>query len=328
MSTIALTPARTVAPARATALAGDARVVALTSSTWQVGILPRAAGAVAYARVLVDGAWRDLLRPTRATRLDSPASCASFPLIPWSNRVADARLTFGGRTWQLPRTSPDGTAMHGSVLPFAFTVLERTEDSIRLSLDSREVVGMGFPWAFRSEITYRVGDDGLVVTTTVENLDAEAFPAGFGHHPYFVRSLVPGGGEPQLEIPATRGYALEAAMAVAEAGPVPVRADYSTLRPLGGRFVDDCLTGRLPGPARIVYPGARADGGDVEVRITADDVYSHWVVYVPVSRGYFAVEPATNANGGFALAERGVPGSGVFVLQPGESRTGSFTVAV
>ena len=56
-------------------------------------------------------------------------------------------------------------------------------------------------------------------------------------------------------------------------------------------------------PARIVYPGARADGSDVEVSIHADDVYAHWVVYVPVRRTYFAVEPATNANGGFALAD-------------------------
>ena len=307
---------------------GDPRVVGLTSATWQVGILPSSAGAIAYAKVLVDGVWRDLLRPTKATRLDSPTACASFPLIPWSNRVAAARLTFGGRTWQLPRTSPDGTAMHGSVLPFGFEVLERTPGSVRLRLDSRDVVGMGFPWDFTTELVYTLTDAGLTVSTTVTNIDGEAFPAGFGHHPYFVRSLTPGCGEPQLQIPATCGYALQSAMAVGAAGALPARADYSSLRPLGSRFVDDCLTGRVPGPVRIVYPGARADGSAVEVRITADDVYSHWVVYVPVQRAYFAVEPTTHANGGFALADRGVPGSGVFVLAPGESKTGTFTVSV
>lgn len=307
---------------------GDPRVVDLASATWRVGILPGSAGAIAYAQIVVDGVWRDLLRPTKASRLDSPAMCASFPLVPWSNRIADARLTFAGRTWQLPRTSPDGTAMHGSVLPFGFEILERTPGSVRLQLDSRTVVGMGFPWEFVTELAYTLTDDGLTVTTTVTNVDGEPFPAGFGHHPYFVRSLTPHCGEPQLEIPANRGYALSAAMAVGEAGPVPVRADYSSLRPLGGRFVDDCLTGRAPGPVRIVYPGAREDGSAVEVRITADDVYSHWVVYVPVERAYFAVEPVTNANGGFALAERGVAGSGVFVLAPGQSRSGTFTVSV
>ena len=307
---------------------GDPRVVELASATWRVGILPGSAGAIASAKVLVDGVWRDLLRPTKATRLDSPTACASFPLVPWSNRVAEARLTFGGRTWQLPRTSPDGTAIHGSVLPFGFTVLERTPASVRLVLDSRDVVGMGFPWAFRTELTYTVTSEGLTVTTTVTNVDAEAFPAGFGHHPYFVRSLTPDSGEPHLQIPAASGYSLQSAMAVGAAGPLPARADYSTLRPLGSRSVDDCLTGRVPGPVRIVYPGARADGSDVEVRITADDVYSHWVVYVPAQRSYFAVEPVTNANGGFALAEQGVAGSGVFVLEPGESKTGTFTVSM
>jgi len=246
--------------------------VAPGAPPWRVGILPRSAGAIAYAKVLVDGVWRDLLRPTKGAQLDNPTACSSFPLIPWSNRVAEARLTFAGRTWQLPRTSPDGTAMHGSVLPFGFEVLERTQDSVRLRLDSRDVVGMGFPWAFSTELAVTLTDDGLSVTTTVTNVDVEAFPAGFGHHPYFVRSLTPDCGEPQLEIPVTAGYALESAMAVGEAGPVPTRADYSTLRPLGSRFVDDCLTGREPGPVRIVYPGARVDGSDVEVRITADDV--------------------------------------------------------
>ncbi|PFG37062.1 aldose 1-epimerase [Flavimobilis soli] len=308
-------------------LAGDPRVVALATPTWRAGVVPGAAASLAYAQVLVDGVWRDLVRPTGASKLDAPTSCASFPLVPWSNRVAGARLTWGGRSWRLPRTSPDGTAMHGAVLPFAFDVVERTGTSVRMTFDSRDAVGVGFPWAFRTEITYALDERGLSVTTTVENVDAEPFPAGFGHHPYFVRHLVPDTEDALLEVPVTRGYRLVDAIATEEAGDVPARADYRTLRPLGDRFVDDCLTGRVPGvPARIVYPGARADGSDVEVRIHADDVYAHWVVYVPVRRTYFAVEPATNANGGFALADRGVPGSGVFVLEPGESRSGTFSI--
>ncbi len=310
-------------------LADDPRVVPLATATWRAGIVPGAAASLAYAQVLVDGVWRDLVRPTGASKLDSPTACASFPLVPWSNRVAGARLAWGGRSWRLPRTSPDGTAMHGAVLPFAFDVVERTDVSVRMTFDSRDVVGVGFPWAFRAEITYALDEQGLSVTTTVENVDAEPFPAGFGHHPYFVRHLVPGAEDALLEVPVTRGYQLVDAIATEEAGEVPARADFRTLRPLGDRFVDDCLTGRVDGaPARVVYPGARADGSDVEVHIHADDVYAHWVVYVPVRRTYFAVEPATNANGGFALADRGVPGSGVFVLQPGESRTGTFSISV
>jgi len=36
------------------------------------------------------------------------------------------------------------------------------------------------------------------------------------------------------------------------------------------------------------------------------------------------VEPVTNANDGFNLMADGVPGHGVFVLEPGETRSGDI----
>ncbi|GEA86883.1 hypothetical protein CCE01nite_08320 [Cellulomonas cellasea] len=113
-------------------------------------------------------------------------------------------------------------------------------------------------------------------------------------------------------------------MAVTSAGAVRARADYREPRPLGTAFVDDVLTGLRPGePVRWTYP----DHG-VDVRLDLDDVYSHLVVYLPRRRTHFAVEPVTNVNDGFALHDAGVEGTGVFVLEPGESRSGTFTVSV
>lgn len=313
---------------RDAAAADDGSLVELRDDAWHVGVLPGAAGSLAFVRVRVDGAWRDLLRPTPATRHHVPQACASFPLVPWSNRVAGCELTFRGRSWRLPRTAADGTSMHGAVLPFAFTVVARDATSVTLRLDSRTVVGTGFPWEFTTTLTYALTGDGLAVTTTVGNVDVEDVPVGFGHHPYLVRELVPGRGEALLELPASGGYALTDAVATGPAGPVAERADFRALRALGQRFVDDCLVAEPGRPARVVYPGARADGTDVEVLVERDDVYAHWVVYVPPGRSYFAVEPATNANGGFALLEAGVPGSGIHVLAPGGEVTGRFALRV
>jgi len=36
----------------------------------------------------------------------------------------------------------------------------------------------------------------------------------------------------------------------------------------------------------------------------------------------------TNASNGFALDEAGIPGSGVFVLDPGETRSGTCRITV
>jgi len=110
-------------------------------------------------------------------------------------------------------------------------------------------------------------------------------------------------------------------MAVDEAGPIPERADFADLRPLGHTFVDDCLTGRTGDVAAYIsYPGV------LDVAIEADDLFSHVVVYVPVEKPFFAVEPVTNANDAFALDASGVPGVGVFRVQPGETREATFAL--
>ena len=266
----------------------------------------------------------DLLRPTRPSGYGSPEKCASFPLVPWSNRIRDGLLHFQGRTWQLARTASDATAIHGAVLEFGWQVVDRTASRVDLELDTTGLTGVNFPWRFRSRISYALTESSLAVSTTVENIDSEPFPAGFGHHPYFQRRLLPGRPDAVLQVPAERAYALDRAIAVGPAGEVPVRADYRSPRPLGSAFVDDVLTARRPGePVQIHYPEQ-----GVDVRLDADDAFEHVVVYVPRGRAYFAVEPVTNVNGGFALHDAGVSGTGVFVLQPGESRSATFTIGV
>jgi len=302
----------------------DPRVVTLRSAGWELGVLPASGGSIAFGRILVDGSWVDLLRPTRPSDYGRPEKCASFPLVPWSNRIRDGVLTFRGRTWQLARTAADATAIHGAVLEYSWCVADLTESSVDLELDTTDLTGVNFPWRFRSRISYALTDASLAVTTTIENIDSEPFPAGFGHHPYFQRRLLADRPDAVLQVPAERAYALDRAIAVGPAGDVPVRADYRAPRPLGSAFVDDVLTARRPGePVRIHYPEQ-----GVDVRLDADDTFSHVVVYVPRGRAYFAVEPVTNVNGGFALHDAGVPGTGVFVLEPGESRSATFTIGV
>lgn len=299
-------------------------VLAVRSAGWALGVLPGTGASLAYGRVRIDGRWVDLLRPTRPEALTSWERCASFPLVPWSNRIEGGRLAFRGRHWQLARTAEDGSALHGAGVAAPWRVAEQSSSRIAMELDSQVLVGVNFPWEFRARVEYAVDRSRLTVTTSVENTDVEPFPAGFGHHPYFRRflSAATGQGGPSLHVPATRGYALDRGVATGAAGDVPSRADYRSPRVIGDAFVDDVLTGLEPGaPVRLVYPEGTVD-------LTMDDVYSHVVVYAPRSRPYFAVEPVTHVNGGLALHDAGVAGTGVYVLEPGEMRSGSFTIDV
>ena len=162
----------------------------------------------------------------------------------------------------------------------------------------------------------------------IENVDEESFPAGFGHHPYFVRSLSAGDGaalgeEALLQINCERAYLLENGMAGGPAGPLPPVADFRASRPLGTDFVDSCQTARSsPIAATIEYPEA------LIVDLEADDLLSHLVVYLPVGETFFAVEPVTNANDAFTLHALGVPGVGVLSVEPGETVSAEFSLVL
>src|SRR5262249_54072021 len=138
-----------------TLLGADPRVVTIDSDDWQLDVLPGTGGSLAAGRVrTADGSWRDLLRPTRRTSLGEPEKCASFPMVPWSNRIRDGLLRFGDRTWQLQRNAADATAIHGAGRYAAWTVAARSQGAVTLTLDSSSQVGINFPWRFAASLTY------------------------------------------------------------------------------------------------------------------------------------------------------------------------------
>ncbi|MBX3080442.1 MAG: aldose epimerase [Anaerolineae bacterium] len=292
----------------------------MENAYWQVGILPETGGAIAYARVRHGDRWLDFMRPTAEADYGKVSLTASFPLVPWSNRLRDARFSFLGNTYQLEPTSKDGTAIHGVGRYHAWQVERASSTEIVLNLTSRTLEKVNFPFAFTSRLIYSLVDRSFVLDTAVRNESESAFPAGFGHHPYFQRVLLDPSDAVALELPYTHYFELEDDLAYRAPILRPERLDFNELRPLGDQVYDDCLTGHLPGKAiRFVYPtsGTAIDFG-------ADEQFVCAILYAPEGKSFFAVEPVTNTNDGFNLFDQGVPGTGVFILQPGELRMGQM----
>jgi aldose 1-epimerase len=291
----------------------------LDNGLWQVGILPETGASLAFGRVRAGDRWLDVLRPTPSTCLDNPELCASFPMIPWSNRLRDGRFTFRGIEYQLRPNADDGSAMHGVARDLPWTVEHADSAAMVVSLDTRHFEGVNFPWRFSARLTFELAQGLFKIITQVRNEDATPMPAGFGHHPYFLRRLVnePDGPDVHLYCACSQAFLLEAGIPTGPAIPVPPQLDFRTCRPLGDKPLNDCLTG-CPGGLALEYvnPG-------LGLAIWANpDIFKHVVLYAPPDKPYFAVEPVTNANDGFNLHEKEIAGSGVFVLEPGEEREG------
>jgi aldose 1-epimerase len=300
------------------------RLYVLENELWQVGILPDTGASLAFGRIRHHTRWIDFLRPTPESKYDNASACASYVLVPWSNRIRAGRFSFSGRQYELRPNADDGTAIHGVGKNYPWQVDHASKSELFASYDSRGVSGVNFPFQFSSRMELRLDGASFSIRLSLRNEDTTSMPAGFGHHPYFQRTFSGPSDVVAVEIPCSQYFELDRAIPSRPAVPVEPRVDFRHLRPLGSHFIDDCLTGRAKdNPIRFVY----ADSGR-EISLHFDEIFQNVVVYVPREKDYFAVEPVTNANDGFNLHDRGIPGSGVFVLEPGQQREGTFTLEV
>ena len=292
----------------------------LENDYWQIGILPETGASVAFGRVRQDGKWHDVLRPTDTADYDNPSKCASFVLIPWSNRIRDARFRFRGVEHQLKPSSGDGTASHGDTRRRIWQVESAGQERISLSFDSTAHTSMNFPWQFAAAVVYELDGPDFEITLSLKNIDTEAFPGGMGNHPYFVRT-----DDVQLELPVDWQYEMVNSLPTGGAVPLDPGLDFRTLRPLNDvATLDHLFRGRQGDkPARIVYPDRQ-----LEIQIASDPIFEHLIAFAPEGKPFFAVEPVTNANDGFNLYEQGIAGNGVFVLEPGEEQRASIHLRV
>jgi len=104
-------------------------------------------------------------------------------LIPWPNRVAGGTYEWEGTRYQLPITEAERTtAIHGLVRWLNWQAVEHAES--RVALEHVLHPQPGYPFALALRVEYALGDDGLTVRTSAENVGDRACPFGAGHHPY------------------------------------------------------------------------------------------------------------------------------------------------
>jgi aldose 1-epimerase len=104
-------------------------------------------------------------------------------LAPWPNRLAG-----GTYEWDAERIDvgvnerSTGAAIHGLVRWANWHALEQTES--RVVLEYVLHPQPGYPFMLRLRVEYALGENGLAVRTTAENIGERACPFGAGHHPY------------------------------------------------------------------------------------------------------------------------------------------------
>ncbi len=285
-------------------------------------LLPHAGGRVSAFR-LVDGARGavDVLHPYPDDVFDPVhwAKGGIYPLIPYSNRIANARLSVGGEALPL-RAHPDAAphTLHGNAQAQAW-VAEPVESSnantalLRLNSPASDA----WPWQYEAAQHFKLEASSLTITLTLTNRDSRAMPAGIGLHPYFRHHTEAAIGYTASDICPTDA----AFLPLGSARPLQNSEQADPPRRLVAGTMTDYLGG-WNGQASVELPSTPP--GAV-LAIEADPVFGHLVVHRPDSGAYLCLEPVTHVANGFNLAAQGVLGTGTRLLLPGESITGKLS---
>ncbi len=267
-------------------------------------LAPEAGGAV--AAFTHDG--RDVMRAAPAGATDA-LDTACFPLVPFCNRIPNGRFSFEGREIVLPPNLGDHPhALHGQGWRGAWTV-EQVEGEVAV-LSYTHAPG-DWPWAYRAEQRFVLGEAGFRVELTVTNTDEAAMPAGLGFHPYFPR-------RPGETVTAVNdgAWMIDADVLPTVHHVGPWGPDWAAGAPVEGHdLIDNAYTGWNQ-RAVLSAPGAP----DTVVIASPE---CHWLhVYVPPGQDFLCVEPCANRPDPFGEGE-----TGMVVLQPGESHSIWMTIA-
>lgn len=267
--------------------------IELTCDNARCLVLPQCGGSL--------GGWwvagEPLLRAASAPALASgdPTRLAGFPLVPYSNRIGNARFYWRGETVQLRRNrSDEAHALHGVGWQRSWAVIARTQTSVTLRLDHPG--DADWPWPFVAEQTIVLAPARLTLALSARNTADGAAPLSVGYHPYFER------GGAKLTLDADRVWTNGAdALPLAAAPPAGSR-NLANGPPIAGREIDNCYEG-VRWPAKVEWP-ARG----LTLIVTPSPDLPHAVVYSNAEANALCVEPVAHISNALNLAgEAGFP---------------------
>jgi aldose 1-epimerase len=227
--------------------------------------------------------WRNrpIFRPTPQGAGDDVFDLACFPMVPYVNRIAGGRFSFGARAVHLQRNwTQDPHPLHGQGWRSAWTVVEATDSSASLMFEGG---GDDWPWRYRAEQRFQLSPSALSVSLSVENLALSSMPAMLGLHPYFGDAA-----RARLQARTPRVWLTDRASLPVENVATPAAWSFDHARPVTAVPLDNCFAD-WDQSAVILWPDRRVDIHASNCR--------NLHVYSPAGRDFFCVEPQSAAAG-------------------------------
>lgn len=280
----------------------------LHNDTWDLTLMPAWGGRIGALKT----GGLDILTPIHVEGFDPlnwPRGGA-YPLMPYSNRLRNARLDHTGTVHTLPaHPAAQPHSLHGVSHTLAWDVLAQSAGHVLLAC---HYIGPHWPWPVRFQQHYDLIGQQLRIRLSVSNLGKSSMPAGLGLHPYFQRH--PGmtarlrvGKDWELDedyLPTGTAHGMDETLVI------PAHVDHEVT--LYGSGWD--------GLVHLDYPAGH-------LLMQADSSLTHVVAFAPAGAPYLCLEPVSHLADAFNTDPAQWPEQGTQVLEPGQTLTAqvSFT---
>lgn len=241
-----------------------------------------------------------------------PNQLGCYPLLPWSNRIAEGGFSVDGRRVALsPNRDDEPFPIHGSGWQRAWQVREHGENEALLALNETQADG----YSYAATQRYTLAGAALMVELSVINTGSSTMPFGLGLHPFFPRH-----GEVVLHAPASQVWVNDGhtPLPVARVD-VPEDWDFTQPRMLPDEGVNHGFQPWV-GDAVIAWP-------NVGLQLHIETDVDTFVLYTPADDDFFCFEPVDHPINAVHLPG-GAAAHGMSFLTPGASLTRRFVFRV
>ncbi|MDQ0322328.1 aldose 1-epimerase [Pararhizobium capsulatum DSM 1112] len=256
---------------------------------------------------LLSGHYRGIpfLQPTPTEGIASQrhGAEASFPLVPYGNRIEANAFEFAGKRFTMQPNTADPFCLHGDGWLAEWEVIAQTgSQAVLLYVRRAEPPS---PYSYEAIQTVRLDDDGVALSLSVTNKSDAALPYGLGFHPFFPRTP-----RTRLKAQAERYWTERAGHLPDMPVAVPAGLDFTTSKPLPGHWINNAYDG-WNGQAWIEWPEY-----GLGLSLAVDGIFRCFMIYSPeADADFFCFEPMSHLPNAHSMSS----GAGLMMLRQEQS---------
>jgi aldose 1-epimerase len=231
----------------------------------------------------------DVLRTAKANwkYTHDPMLSSYFPLVPYSNRIANGQFKWENKSFNLnPNHSDQKFPLHGIGWLSEWAVKDIKENSC--TFEYKHIEG-DWPWPFLVRQKIALEDSSIKISLTLKNMGEKIMPSGLGFHLYFPLTR-----DVELQFNAEDVWLSDENNLPTELVKIPNQWDFSKPGRVFKTRVDNCFSG-YGGKANII----ESSWGH-QINLSSSPSLGHCVFYAPSKGGYFCLEPVNHMNNALA----------------------------